>query len=98
MRSGCRRVKSSIVRRRRTPVKTRVMAGGYQATRQQVVRIDREPVTGPHPATDDALVERVSTLAARADAVIISDYGYGAVTSRVLERLRQCLDGLGVGR
>ena len=77
-----------VEERRRTPVKTRVMAGGYQATRQQVVRIDREPVTEPHPATDDALVERVGALASRADAVIISDYGYGTVTPRVLDRLR----------
>src|SRR5688572_9621999 len=28
---------------RPTPVKTRIMAGGYQSTRQQVVRLDREP-------------------------------------------------------
>src|SRR5262245_51450708 len=28
---------------RGTPVKTRIMAGGYRATRQQVVRLDREP-------------------------------------------------------
>ena len=28
---------------RRTPVKTRIMAGGYESTRQQVVRLDREP-------------------------------------------------------
>ena len=28
---------------RLTPVKTRIMAGGYQSTRQQVVRVDREP-------------------------------------------------------
>src|SRR5438309_2187279 len=28
---------------RTTPMKTRIMAGGYQATRQQVVRLDREP-------------------------------------------------------
>ena len=73
---------------RRTPVKTRVMAGGYQATRQQVVRIDREPQGEPQPLTDDALVEKLASLAARADAVLISDYGYGTVTSRVLERVR----------
>jgi rfaE bifunctional protein kinase chain/domain len=65
---------------RRTPVKTRVMAGGYQATRQQVVRIDREPEGEPQPLTDDALVETLASLAARADAVLISDYGYGTVT------------------
>jgi rfaE bifunctional protein kinase chain/domain len=73
---------------RHTPVKTRIMAGGYQATRQQVVRIDREPHTEPQPITDDALVERLSSFAPRADAVILSDYGYGTVTPRVLERVR----------
>jgi rfaE bifunctional protein kinase chain/domain len=75
-------------RGRRTPVKTRIMAGGYQATRQQVVRLDREPVAELEPTTEDALVERVNALTAEADAVIISDYGYGTVTSRVLEGLR----------
>jgi D-glycero-beta-D-manno-heptose-7-phosphate kinase len=73
---------------RRTPVKTRIMAGGYQATRQQVVRLDREPVSEPEPATDDALVDRIATLAAGADAIIVSDYGYGTVTARVLQSVR----------
>jgi rfaE bifunctional protein kinase chain/domain len=73
---------------RRTPVKTRIMAGGYQATRQQVVRVDREPTGEPQPTTEDALVERLGALAPRVDAIIISDYGYGTVTARVLERLR----------
>jgi len=73
---------------RRTPVKTRIMAGGYQATRQQVVRLDREPLGDPQPETEDALIARLTTLAARADAIIVSDYGYGTVTGRVLERLR----------
>jgi rfaE bifunctional protein kinase chain/domain len=74
--------------RRLTPVKTRIMAGGYQATRQQVVRVDREPRSEPQPATEDALVERLTSLGRHADAVIISDYGYGTVTPRVLERIR----------
>src|SRR6266851_5918533 len=39
---------------RPTPIKTRIMAGGYQSTRQQVVRVDREPPAGPEPATEDA--------------------------------------------
>ncbi len=73
---------------RRTPVKTRIMAGGYQATRQQVVRVDREPTGEPQPTTEDAIVERLAALAPRVDAVIISDYGYGTVTTRVLEHLR----------
>src|SRR5439155_599131 len=41
-----------------TPVKTRIMAGGYQATRQQVVRLDREPSHEPQPITEDLLLTR----------------------------------------
>jgi rfaE bifunctional protein kinase chain/domain len=72
-----------------TPVKTRIMAGGYQATRQQVVRLDREPEGELQPATEEALLARVESLAARADAVLVSDYGYGTVTPRVYERALQ---------
>jgi len=67
---------------RTTPMKTRIMAGGYQATRQQVVRVDREP---PRAAThtEDALLARLTALGSRIDAIVISDYGYGTVTPRV---------------
>ena len=73
---------------RRTPVKTRIMAGGYQATRQQVVRLDREPNGELQTISEDALVARLTALAERADAIVVSDYGYGTVTPRVLERIR----------
>jgi len=73
---------------RMTPVKTRINAGGYQATRQQVVRLDREPSGDLQTITEDALVTRLTALAERADAFLVSDYGYGAVTPRVFERLR----------
>jgi rfaE bifunctional protein kinase chain/domain len=71
-----------------TPMKTRIMAGGYQATRQQVVRLDREPGAEIAPTTEDALLDRLTALAPRADAIILSDYGYGTVTPRVFEHLR----------
>jgi rfaE bifunctional protein kinase chain/domain len=73
---------------RPTPVKTRIMAGGYQATRQQVVRLDREPAAELMPTTEDALLGRLTALAARADAILVSDYGYGTVTPRVFERVK----------
>jgi D-glycero-beta-D-manno-heptose-7-phosphate kinase len=77
-----------IERGRTTPMKTRIMAGGYQATRQQLVRLDREPAGEPQPTTEDALIARLDALAARADAILISDYGYGTVTPRIFERAR----------
>jgi D-glycero-beta-D-manno-heptose-7-phosphate kinase len=73
---------------RPTPVKTRIMAGGYQATRQQVVRIDREPTGELAPTTEDTLLNRLTSLAARADAIVLSDYGYGTLTPRLFERVR----------
>ncbi|MBI4637824.1 MAG: bifunctional hydroxymethylpyrimidine kinase/phosphomethylpyrimidine kinase [Candidatus Rokubacteria bacterium] len=71
-----------------TPVKTRIMAGGYQATRQQVVRLDREPRGDLQPMTEDALLSRLTALASRTDAILVSDYGYGTITPRVFERIR----------
>jgi rfaE bifunctional protein kinase chain/domain len=73
---------------RSTPVKTRIMAGGYQATRQQVVRLDREPAGDLLPITEDALLARLTSLAARVDGILVSDYGYGTVTPRIFERVR----------
>jgi D-glycero-beta-D-manno-heptose-7-phosphate kinase len=73
---------------RMTPVKTRIMAGGYQATRQQVVRLDREPESELQTITEDALVGRLTTLAERVEAIVVSDYGYGTVTPRLFERIR----------
>jgi rfaE bifunctional protein kinase chain/domain len=70
---------------RPTPVKTRIMAGGYQATRQQVVRLDREPEGGISGAAEARLIERLRSLGAAADGFLVSDYGYGTVTPRVYE-------------
>lgn len=79
----------AIVRTRERPtaVKTRIMAGGYRATRQQVVRVDREPEAVLDPGTEETVIERVATLGATADAILLSDYGYGLLTPTVLEQV-----------
>jgi len=77
-----------IDRERPTPVKTRIMAGGYQATRQQVVRLDREPNGDLSPVTEDLLLERLERLASRVDGILVSDYGYGTVSPRIFEGVR----------
>ena len=74
---------------RPTPVKTRIMAGGYHATRQQVVRLDREPAPVLDPATEEILIKRIATLGAPADAILLSDYGYGLVTPAILEQVME---------
>jgi rfaE bifunctional protein kinase chain/domain len=72
-----------------TPVKTRIMAGGYASTRQQVVRLDREPEGEIPPAVEDKLIERLRAAGRDADAFIVSDYGYGAASPRVFETVRE---------
>jgi rfaE bifunctional protein kinase chain/domain len=73
---------------RRTPVKTRIMAGGYESTRQQVVRLDREPDPGLPPDVEAHLLERLAALSREADGFVCSDYGYGVVSPRVFEVVR----------
>jgi D-glycero-beta-D-manno-heptose-7-phosphate kinase len=71
-----------------TPVKTRIMAGGYQSTRQQVVRLDREPDPELAPEVEEALLARLAEMGAAAEAFIVSDYSYGTVTPRVYDAVR----------
>jgi rfaE bifunctional protein kinase chain/domain len=67
-----------------TVTKTRILAGMPHTWRQQVVRIDREPDTAPdrHMARDLAFAAREYLRAA--DALLVSDYGYGAATPEIL--------------
>ena len=71
-----------------TVTKTRILAGMAHTARQQVVRVDREPVSGP-----SAHLKREIILAAReyvrvSDALLISDYGYGSATPAILNSIR----------
>jgi rfaE bifunctional protein kinase chain/domain len=81
----------AIAADRITPVKTRIMAGGYGsiAARQQLVRVDREPEGGIPPAAEAQLLERLRTWGPEADAVVLSDYGYGTITPRLLDEVRR---------
>ncbi len=61
----------------RTTTKVRILAGHLHSTRQQVIRIDYEGAPLNDPAVRERLRAQVLERAAAADAVIISDYGYG---------------------
>ena len=76
----------------RTPVKTRILAGGTHSAKQQVVRIDREPGWPMRDTVRRAVVDRASAALDRADAVVLSDYGSGLITPalarKIVQRLR----------
>jgi rfaE bifunctional protein kinase chain/domain len=76
----------------RTPTKTRILAGGRHAIKQQVVRYDVEDVLEPGEALDQALgqaLERAARDAGPIDGAVLSDYGYGAVYPGLLPAVRQ---------
>jgi rfaE bifunctional protein kinase chain/domain len=53
-------------------------------TRQQVVRYDREPENPPSPRTVRELILAARKFVRASDAVLVSDYGYGAATPEIL--------------
>jgi D-beta-D-heptose 7-phosphate kinase/D-beta-D-heptose 1-phosphate adenosyltransferase len=64
---------------RATALKTRYVAAG-----QQLLRVDHEDVGAVSAASEDALVEAIGRIAPGAGAILLSDYGKGVVTERVI--------------
>jgi D-glycero-beta-D-manno-heptose-7-phosphate kinase len=69
----------------RTTTKVRVLAAQESATRQQVIRIDYENPELPKREILLALKEAVRNAIADADAIILSDYNYGVVSTEVAQ-------------
>jgi len=72
-----------------TITKTRILAGMAHTTRQQVVRIDREPQEAPNIHLTRELYLAARNYAHASDALLLSDYGYGAATPAILNALRE---------
>jgi len=81
-----------------TVTKTRILAGMTHTARQQVVRVDREPDTEPNRHLKRELVLAAREYARASDALLISDYGYGAASPVILNAIREGkrLDGIPV--
>ncbi|MBV9574649.1 MAG: hypothetical protein JOY93_11395, partial [Acidobacteriales bacterium] len=69
----------------KTVTKTRILAGTIHGSRQQVVRIDREPEAEPDSRLSAQIVQVAKKCVANSDAVLISDYGYGSATPAIVK-------------
>jgi rfaE bifunctional protein kinase chain/domain len=76
-------------RRYRTPVKTRILAGGIHSAKQQVVRIDRETDWPLSAAIGKAFADRLSRAIGECDAVLLSDYGSGLITPALADAVQR---------
>ena len=71
-----------------TVTKTRILAGMTHSARQQVVRVDREPEGEPSQHVMRELILAAKQYAHASDALLVSDYGYGAATPEILDSIR----------
>ena len=87
--SGIRVLKSY-----RTPTKTRILAGAVHGHRQQIVRLDAGGFTDgkPDERTTDFIEQKLKSALRHADAVLVSDYGYGVIQPELAAKAR--LDGI----
>lgn len=72
-----------------TLTKTRILAGGRHTARQQVIRIDDDERLAGGEAEQQAVLQNMAAAADWAEAVIVSDYGYGVVTEATWELARK---------
>lgn len=72
-----------------TVTKTRILAGMTHNTRQQVVRVDREPENPPSQHLTRELFLAAREYLRASDALLVSDYGYGSATPALVNALRQ---------
>ncbi|MBZ0111076.1 MAG: hypothetical protein K8J08_01310 [Thermoanaerobaculia bacterium] len=80
----------------RTPTKTRILAGGRHAIKQQVVRYDIEDPRELSPSELDSANRQLEEWQGRARVAIVSDYGYGSVPPLLIPALRRSLGASGL--
>ena len=78
----------------RTPVKTRILAGGIHSAKQQVVRIDRETGWPLDEMLSRTFAKKLTPALADCDAVVLSDYGSGLITPALAATVRRGVNAL----
>jgi D-glycero-beta-D-manno-heptose-7-phosphate kinase len=74
-----------ISRTYRTPTKMRILAGAVHSQRQQIVRLDSGG-RGHDEKAFDGVEQKLKVALNNAQALLISDYGYGLVTPEIVSR------------
>ena len=78
----------AVAKSLRTPSKMRILAGAVHSQRQQIVRLD-----SGSPLQDEtirnAVKRKLKVALKEADALLISDYGYGLATPEIISSIRR---------
>ena len=71
---------------RKTVSKTRIMAGDDHTSKQQIIRIDKEAKQHISSHLEEDLLSYLTSISKEIDAIVVSDYGYGVITPKVIEK------------
>lgn len=71
-----------------TATKTRILAGGKNTRRQQMIRVDRDGPGAPPASLQKKLLAAFAEAAAGCDAILVSDYGLGLLCAPLVEAVR----------
>ncbi|HSW43991.1 MAG TPA: PfkB family carbohydrate kinase [Phycisphaerae bacterium] len=74
---------------RETITKTRFLAGAKLTSRQQIMRLDRQPASPPGAKLLGELRDRIRRVDREVNAWIASDYGYGGFDDAIRDLLRE---------
>lgn len=80
---------------RPTTTKSRISASSQQSVTQQIVRVDREKRHALDPAIEDRLLGAIRERLSGYDAVLLSDYGNGVLTPRVITEMLEMVTRAG---
>lgn len=72
---------------RPTSVKTRILAGGGQIVKQQMVRVDNLETRDISTVIEDQLLVYLENQIDKIDGIILSDYGNGVFTKRIINEV-----------
>ena len=75
------------VKGRATPTKSRFLAGWAHTVAQQVLRFDYEPQAPLPDGTHKKIREKLSASLRKADALAVSDYGFGVATPELVREV-----------
>lgn len=70
---------------RATTTKTRISGSSAQSVTQQIIRIDRETNEPLNEEIENKVVEKILQLTPHFDGILLSDYGIGMMTPKVIE-------------
>ena len=72
---------------RPTAVKTRILAGGEETVKQQVVRVDKLETHSISSTVENKLLNYIKEIIDEIDAILLSDYGNGVFTDSLKEEV-----------